>query len=57
MFQVVQTDAGKLYRVTYAGMVKEHYQEWQAMCFYEQAMDMWRMRHCLKPGTQKAMDW
>ena len=57
MFQVVHTDQGKLYRVTYAGMVKEHYQEWQAKCFYEQAMDMWRMRHCLKPGTQQSMDW
>ena len=27
---VIETKYGKMYRVTYAGMTREHYQEWQA---------------------------
>ena len=38
----IETKYGKLYRVTYAGMTREHYQEWQAKCWYEQALEMWR---------------
>jgi ribosomal protein S3AE len=41
---VIETKYGKLYRVTYAGMTREHYQEWQAKCWYEQVLDMWRHR-------------
>jgi hypothetical protein len=41
---VIETKYGKLYRVTYAGMTREHYQEWQAKCWYEQALEMWRHR-------------
>ena len=41
---VIKTKYGKLYRVTYAGMTREHYQEWQAKCWYEQVLDMWRHR-------------
>ena len=41
---VIETKYGKLYRVTYAGMTREHYQEWQARCWYEQVLDMWRHR-------------
>ena len=41
---VIETKYGKLYRVTYAGMTREHYQEWQANCWYEQVLEMWRHR-------------
>mgnify|MGYP003154962091 FL=1 len=41
---VIETKYGKLYRVTYAGMTREHYQEWQAKCWYEQVLEMWRHR-------------
>ena len=41
---VIKTKYGKLYRVTYAGMTREHYQEWQAKCWYEQVLEMWRHR-------------
>jgi hypothetical protein len=40
----IETKYGKLYRVTYAGMTREHYQEWQANCWYEQVLEMWRHR-------------
>lgn len=43
-FDIIQTKNGKLYRVTYAGMTREHYQEWQARCWLEQVLDMWRHR-------------
>ena len=41
---VIETKYGKLYRITYAGMTREHYQEWQANCWYEQVLEMWRHR-------------
>mgnify|MGYP003324912191 FL=1 len=40
----IQTKNGKLWRVTCAGMVKEHQQEWQARCFYHQAVLMYAGR-------------
>jgi len=46
---VIETKNGKLYRVTYAGMAREHYQEWQAKCWYEQVLEMWR--HRVKPSV------
>lgn len=33
----LQTPNGVLWRVTYAGMVREHHQDWQAWCWYEMA--------------------
>ena len=38
-----------IWRVTYAGMVKEHRQDWQAEWHYRQAMELWlaaRGRDC-----------
>jgi len=36
----IDTKDGKIWRVMYAGMVKEHRQEWQARVFYEQALQL-----------------
>lgn len=33
----LQTPDGVIWRVTYAGMVRYHRQDWQAFCFYEMA--------------------
>ena len=49
---VIQTENGKLYRVTYAGMTREHVQEWQARCWFEQVLDMWRHRVKLSAARQ-----
>jgi hypothetical protein len=39
-----ETKHGKIWRITCAGMVKEHRQEWQARCFYHQAVLMYAGR-------------
>jgi len=49
---VIETENGKLYRVTYAGMTREHIQEWQARCWFEQVLDMWRHRVKLSAARQ-----
>ena len=49
---VIETKHGKLYRVTYAGMTREHYQEWQAKCWHEQLLEMWRHRFRLSACQQ-----
>ena len=49
---VIETENGKLYRVTYAGMTREHIQEWQARCWFEQVLDMWRHRVKLSATRQ-----
>ena len=49
---VIKTENGKLYRVTYAGMTREHVQEWQARCWFEQVLDMWRHRVKLSAARQ-----
>jgi len=49
---VIETENGKLYRVTYAGMTREHVQEWQARCWFEQVLDMWRHRVKLSAARQ-----
>jgi hypothetical protein len=49
---VIETKYGKLYRITYAGMTREHYQEWQAKCWYEQVLEMWRHRFKLSAAQQ-----
>lgn len=33
----IDTPSGPLWRISYAGMVREHAQEWQARWIYEQA--------------------
>jgi len=35
---------GDVWRVAYAGMIKEHRQEWQARVFYEQAIQLYNRR-------------
>jgi hypothetical protein len=49
---VIETKNGKIYRVTYAGMTREHVQEWQARCWFEQVLDMWRHRVKLSAARQ-----
>jgi hypothetical protein len=49
---VIKTKNGKIYRVTYAGMTREHFQEWQARCWFEQVLDMWRYRVKLSAARQ-----
>ena len=49
---VIETKNGKLYRVTYAGMTREHIQEWQARCWFEQVLDMWRHHVKLSAARQ-----
>lgn len=34
-------DEGPIWRVTYAGMVREHRQEWQALVFFYWAMALY----------------
>ena len=34
----IETNEGTIWRVTYAGMVREHRQEWQARVFLQQAL-------------------
>jgi len=36
----IEADDGTIWRVTYAGMVREHRQEWQARVFLQQALQM-----------------
>jgi len=36
----IETDDGTIWRVTYAGMVREHRQEWQARVFLQRALQM-----------------
>ncbi len=38
------TPEGVIWRVTYAGMVKEHWQDWQAWCWYEMACAAYAVR-------------
>lgn len=33
----IETPDGVIWRVSYAGMVREHQQDWQAFTFYEMA--------------------
>jgi hypothetical protein len=35
-----------MWRVTYAGIVKEHRQDWQAEWHYQQAMGLWLAARC-----------
>jgi hypothetical protein len=37
--QQVETTVGTIWRVTFAGITREHQQKWQAEIYYQQAMD------------------
>jgi hypothetical protein len=37
--QQVETTVGTIWRVTFAGITREHRQQWQAEIYYQQAMD------------------
>ncbi len=39
VMQQVQTATGTTWRVTFAGITREHRQQWQAEIYYQQAMD------------------
>lgn len=38
----INTEAGYIWEVAYAGMVKTHAQSWQAIIFYHQAMECYQ---------------
>ena len=38
----VNTEAGYIWEVAYAGMVKTHSQSWQAIIYYHQAMECYQ---------------
>jgi len=40
----LNTKNGEIWRIYYAGMIKEHRQEWQARVFYEQALRLYTQR-------------
>jgi len=43
--QVVKDkNGGKIWRVTYAGMIKEHHQEWQARVWFQEALQLYARR-------------
>jgi len=42
--QQVQTTTGTIWRVTFAGITREHRQRWQAEIYYQQAMDAYNGR-------------
>ena len=50
--EVIETKLGKLYRVCYGGMCREHYQEIAARQLHEQLLDMWRHRFMLNATLQ-----
>jgi hypothetical protein len=42
--QQVQITTGTIWRVTFAGITREHRQQWQAEIYYQQAMDAYNGR-------------
>ena len=46
----IKSDDGTIWRVSYAGMVREHRQEWQARVFLQQALQQAAMElRCPEP--------
>lgn len=43
----IDTPHGVIWRVTYAGMVREHRQDWQAFTFYEMARAAYAVKSML----------
>ena len=48
--QITKADGSKIWRVTYAGMIKEHRQDWQAEWHYRQACEMYVQQLAQKPS-------
>ncbi len=40
----INTEAGYIWEVAYAGMIKQHDQSWQAIIYYHQAMEYYHQR-------------
>jgi hypothetical protein len=38
----INTEAGYIWEVAYAGMVKTHFQSWQAIIYFHQAMECYQ---------------
>ena len=38
----INTEAGYIWEVAYAGMIKQHDQSWQAIIYYHQAMECYQ---------------
>jgi len=38
----INTEAGYIWEVAYAGMIKQHAQSWQAIIYYYQAMECYQ---------------
>lgn len=47
----IMTADGLVYRITYAGMCKEHKQDWQAEWHYRQACDMYVQNLATRGGN------
>lgn len=49
----LQTPQGVLWRVTYAGMVRCHQQDWQAWCWYEMACAAYAARTVFSTPSER----
>ncbi len=38
----INTEAGYIWEIAYAGMIKQHSQSWQALIFYHQAQECYQ---------------
>ncbi len=38
----INTEAGYIWEIAYAGMIKQHSQSWQAIIYYHQAMECYK---------------
>lgn len=51
----LQTPEGVIWRVSYAGMVRYHHQDWQAFTFYEMARAAYAA-HCAISNPSESAD-
>ena len=49
----IETENGKRWRVIYAGMVKDHRQEWQAQRHYNEACEVYGQQLGLRRWLEK----
>ena len=52
--QIVKGDGSKTWVVEYAGMIKEHAQDWQAEWHYRQACEVYVQQLATKPSGDDA---
>ena len=52
--QIEKENGEKVWRVTYAGMIKEHAQDWQAKRHYGQACEVYVQQLATKPSGDDA---